>query len=430
MKWTSILVLPIVFALTLPSFAEEKIHIFIGGPGKNKIPIALPKPLSNSKAAAEYYEVLKKDLELSGWVEIIDSNAYIEPSGVGVRLGEFRFPDWEITNATALAKTKLTLDNNVLNTEVWVYDVAGGKKLSGKAFRAEPQKLRMLAHRAASEIIQQITGQSVPYNTRFVVSGNQTGNKELYLMDFSGENLIRLTKNKSINIKPSWSPDGQKITFTSYLNGSPDLYMIDLGIKKIRRLSSRRGVNIGASWAPNGSSIALTLAPRGNSDIYQINSKNGKIEKRLTRHHGIDTAPAYSPDGSKIAYVSERSGGAQIYVMNSDGTGNKRLTFQGTENTDPAWSPDGEKIAFVSKQNNFDVFVINKNGTGLKRITQDMGNNEDPSWSYDGNYIGFSSTRTGAAHIWMSTADGTHQVQLSKGKGGYTNPTWSPPISW
>lgn len=430
MKWTTLLALPILAALTLPSIAEEKIHIFIGGPGKNKIPIALPKPLSNSKASIEYYDTLKKDLELSGWVDIIDPNAYIEPPGVGVRMGEFRFPDWEITNATALAKTKLNIEGNQVNTEVWVYDVAGAKKLSGKAFRAEPKKLRMLAHRAASEIIKQITGQSVPYNTRFVASGNQTGNKELYLMDFSGENLIRLTKNKSINIKPSWSPDGQKITFTSYLNGSPDLYMIDLGIKKIRRLSSRRGVNIGASWNPKESSIALTLAPRGNSDIYQINSQSGKIEKRLTRHHGIDTAPAYSPDGSKIAYVSERSGGAQIYVMNANGTGNKRLTFEGTENTDPAWSPDGEKIAFVSKQNNFDVFVINSNGKGLRRITQDMGNNEDPSWSYDGNYIAFSSTRTGSAHIWMSTADGNHQVQLSKGRGGFTNPSWSPPISW
>lgn len=430
MKWITLLSLPIFAALTLPSIAEDKIHIFIGGPGKNKIPIALPEPLSSSKASIEYYDTLKKDLELSGWVDIIDPNAYIEPPGVGVQMGEFRFPDWEITNATALAKTKLSIEGNQVITEVWVYDVAGAKKLSGKKFRAEPKKLRMLAHKAASEIIEQITGQSVPYNTRFVASGNQTGNKELYLMDFSGENLTRITKNKSINIKPSWSPDGQKITFTSYLNGSPDLYMIDLGIKKIRRMSARRGVNIGASWNPSSSSIALTLAPRGNSDIYQINSQSGKIERRLTRHHGIDTAPAYSPDGTKIAYISERSGGAQIYVMNADGTGNKRLTFEGTENTDPAWSPDGEKIAFVSKQNNFDVFVINKDGRGLRRITQDMGNNEDPSWSYDGNYIAFSSTRTGAAHIWMSTADGSHQVQLSKGKGGFTNPAWSPPISW
>lgn len=430
MKWLSLLTIPILTAIALPSIADEKIHIFIGGPGKNKIPIALPKPITNSKASIEYYEVLTQDLILSGWVEIIDPKAYIEPEGVGVRPGEFRFPDWEITNATALAKTKVQLEENTFSTEVWIYDVAGARKLSAKAFRAKPDKIRMLAHRAASEIILQITGQSVPFNTRFVASGNQTGNKELYLMDFSGENLTRITQNKSINIKPSWSPDGQKITFTSYLNGSPDLYLIDLSLKKIRRLSSRKGVNIGASWKPDGSSIALTLAPNGNSDIYQINSETGTIEQRLTKHHGIDTAPAYSPDGKKIAYVSESTGNAQIYIMNADGTGNKRLTFEGTENTDPAWSPDGSKIAFVSRQNNFDVFVINSDGTGLKRITQDMGNNEDPSWSYDGNYIAFSSTRTGAAHIWMSTADGVHQVQLSKGKGGFTNPSWSPPITW
>ena len=430
MNWKIALIIPILASFILPAVAEEKIHIYIGGPGENKIPLALPKTVSNSAASQEFYDVLRQDLELSGWVEVIDSNAYIEPEGIGVRLGDFRFSDWEITNATALAKTKLSLEDNILSTEVWTYDVSGARKLSGKLFRAKPDKIRTLAHRSASEIIYQITGQHVPFNTRFACIGTQTGNKELYIMDFSGENVTRLTKNKSINIKPSWSPDGRKITFTSYLQGSPDLYVANLDNKKIRRLSSRRGVNIGASWSPNAQQIALTLSPKGNSDIYTIDSRTGRKGKRLTRYQGIDTSPAYSPDGSKIAYVSERSGGAQIYIMNADGSGKKRLTFEGRENTDPVWSPDGNKIAFVSKRKNFDVFIINADSTGLQQITQDVGDNEDPSWSPDGNYIAFSSTRTGASHIWMSTINGSHQQQLSKGKGGYSNPSWSPSLDW
>ncbi|MEC7985547.1 MAG: hypothetical protein VX278_10325 [Myxococcota bacterium] len=359
MKWLKFILIPIIMATLLPTLtmAEEKIYIYIGGPGKNKIPVALPKPVSSSKASVEFFEVLKNDLELSGWVEIVDPKTYIEPPNVGIRPGNFRYQDWEITGAAGLAKTKFEIKDNNIRSEVWVYDVAGRKKIGAKAFSAKPERLRTLAHKAANEIIVQLTGKNAPFNTRFAYIGSQTGNKELYIMDFDGENKMRITRNGKINIKPSWNRNGDKISFTSYLNGNPDLYIADLSKGKISRLSARRGVNIGASWSPTNLDIILTLAPNGNSDIYKINAQTGRIIQRLTKSYGIDTAPVYSPDGSKIAYVSERSGGAQIYIMDADGSNHKRLTFQGSQNTDPDFSPDGSTLAFVSRDQNFDIFT-------------------------------------------------------------------------
>ena len=55
---------------------------------------------------------------------------------------------------------------------------------------------------------------------------------------------------------------------------------------------------------------------------------------------------------------------------------------------------------------------------------------QDPTWSPDGNYLAFRSTRTGQAHIWLSTADGDHQVRLTEGKGQFSNPDWSSPNAW
>ena len=418
----------IAFTPTLAP-AQEQIHIYVGAPGQNKFPLALPKPVGGGAAAETFYETVVNDLQLSGYVDIINEKAYIEPQGTGVRPGDFNFDDWSITGAVGLAKTKYAFGEQT-NAEVWVYDVAGRRKLGAKSFSGTPQSVRTLAHKVSAEIIYRLTGQSVPFNTRFAFAGDFTGNKEIYLVDFDGENRARLTRNGAINIKPRWSPSGQKIAYTSYLRGNPDLYVADLAKGSIRRISARTGLNIGASFAPDEQSMTVTLSSDGNAEIYRINALNGRKIARLTRSYGIDTSAVYSPDGSEIAFVSERAGGAQIYVMGADGSQPRRITFEGKINTDPAWSPDGKTIAFVNQGATFDVFTVRTDGTGLTRITQGMGSNEDPSWSPDGNYISFSSTRTGSSHIWMSTKDGVHQKQLSKGKGNYTNPSWSPYINW
>jgi len=403
----------------------------VGAPGKNRLPLALPQPTGDTDYGDEFYQTVRRDLELSGWFEVIDPAAYIEPKETGLRPGEFQFSDWETCGAAVLGKTGLKhKDSDRLRAEVWVYDVGGARKIGAKAFTADTESVRSLAHRIANEIILRVTGQAGPFNTRFAVSGSFTGNKEIYLVDFDGHGLTRITKNGSINIQPSWSSSGKKVSFTSYAQGNPDLYVADLTQGRINRLSARNGINTGASWNPRADVIALTLSPRGDPDIYTIDSNTGKRLSRLTRTNGIDVSPVFSPDGSKIAFVSERSGGAQIYVMNSDGSNAKRVTFQGGHNTDPVWSPDGESLAFVARDKVFDIFTVKPDGSNLTRITQGERDNEDPSWSPDGHYIGFSSTRTGSSHIWMSTKDGTHQVQLTQGSGGYTNPAWSPTLTW
>ena len=429
----ALLSLPLVTALVRPlAVAQDEpdysrtILIDVAAPGRSKFPIALPSTIGSGETAT-FFEVLRNDLELSGWFDIIDSNAYIEPSGTGVRPGEFEFSDWEITGAVGLAKTTLGSRGGQLRSEVWAYDIAGSRKLGAKAFSTAD--IRALAHKTANEVIYQFTGQQGIFNTRFAAVNNATGNKEIYVVDFDGHNPRRVTRNGNINIQPQWDPSGTKLAFTSYLGGNPDLYVANLSSGRITRLSARSGINTSGTWSPAGGVLALTMSPGGDPDIFTIDATTGRQLGRLTRSIGIDTSPTFSPDGSQIAFVSERSGGAQIYTVNIDGSGLKRITFEGGRNYDPAWSPDGDAIAYVSQSGAFDIYTVRTDGSRVTRITQNMGDNEDPTWSPDGHYVAFSSTRTGRSHIWMSTADGYHQVQLTRG-GGYTNPHWSPPLNW
>ena len=438
LRWAALAVgMPAAAALGLslaPAEAQEAPVLYgmeLRYPGERKMPIALPRPIGGSGAVDEFYDVLENDLRLSGWFEIMDSESFLEPAGTGVRPGQFRYEDWDSLGTTVLAKSLLQSRNgNQLYAEVWVYDVAGARRLGARSFSADGDHARLLAHKVANEIIYRVTLRDGPFNTRFAVSGSFSGNKEIYTVDFDGYGLTRITKNGSINIQPAWDHTGTRIAYTSYAAGNPDLYVADLGGGQITRISARNGINSGADWHPTRNLIALTLSPGGNPDVYTIDGSTGRQVAQLTNDLGIDVAPAYSPDGSMMAFTSDRSGGPQLYVAAADGSNPRRVTFMGNYNVDPSWSPDGKTLAFVGRDGNFDVLTVDIDGSNLTRITQGQGDNEDPTFSPDGYYIAFSSTRNGQSHIYASTINGRHQVQLTRGKGGYTNPDWSPKLDW
>ncbi|MFZ5477749.1 MAG: Tol-Pal system beta propeller repeat protein TolB [Myxococcota bacterium] len=409
--------------------ARTNVLIDIGKPGDRAVPIALPKPTGGSPQSQEVWDVVKRDLELSGWFDVIDPNAYLEPAGAGLRPGEFDFADWRPTGAAVLAKTSAA-NSDKLRSEVWIYGVADGQKLGAKAFSGSPESPRAVGHRIANEIVKAVTGHDGFFDTKFAFVGNFSGNKEIYTVDVDGHGRRQITRDGSIHLKPRWNKAGNAIAFTGYQNGNPDLYVADLVKGAIRRVSSRSGINTGGAFSPLGNLLALTLSVAGDAEIFTIDPVAGREIARLTKNPGIDVSPSFSPDGSQIAFVSERSGGPQIYVMNADGSGARRVTFQGNHNVDPSWSPAGDRIAFVGRDKGFDVFTVRLDGTGMERITQGAGDNEDPSWSPDGEYVAFSSTRTGSAHIWIASADGRHQIQATTGAGGYTNPHWSNHLSW
>ncbi|MED5373082.1 MAG: Tol-Pal system beta propeller repeat protein TolB [Myxococcota bacterium] len=407
----------------------ENVVVRISAPGGQDLPIALPPPKGDGSVSDTVWEVVRRDLEMSGFFTVIDPNAYIEPGSAGLREGEFQWSDWDVPGAVVLAKTSLaSVSADQVSAELWVYDVPGRERLGAKRFTANSSNARYVGHRIADEIILLVSGKPGIFTTRIAAVSKASGNKEIKLLDVDGHNIRSVTRNGSINLQPAWDSTGGKIAWTSYRSGNPDLYVADLANGTVRRVSSRSGVNIGAAFAPGQDLLALTLSSgaRGDTDIFGIRASDGKLVAQLTKAPGIDVSPSFSPDGSQIVFASERSGGLQLYVMPTSGGDARRITFQGNHNTDPSWSPDGQRIAFVGRDGQFDVFTVRPDGSDMTRITQGEGSNEDPTWSPDSRYIAFSSTRSGGAHIWMSTADGRHQVQLTQSQGPWSNPAWSP----
>ena len=399
-------------------------YIEVNAPGNRQLKLAVGSPhtvegTANSASAKLVSDVIAFDLNVSG---VVTAEGRTAPGNLSLVAVDYE--PWLSAGFDLLVLSESSMKDDRLTVEFRLLDVINRKLITAKRYLGTAKELRRFSHTFADEILRAITGEKGAFTTRIAYVSTQTGNKEIYVMDWDGYNPLPLTKNGSINLNPDFSPNGREIIFTSYKRGNPDLYRRSLSNPAEVPLSRRKGLNITGNWSPDGSKIALALSKDGDAEIYTLD-KNGDHPARLTINSALDLYPAWSPDGKQIAFVSDRLGNPQIFVMNADGGDVRRLTTSGHYNVNPRWSPRGDKIAYSRMTNGgFNIFTIAPDGTSDTQLTTE-GNNENPSWSSDSRLICFSSKRGSGDGVYVMRADGSGQTKVSQGKGGYFQPVWS-----
>lgn len=393
----------------------------IQGPIVEKISIFVPDLTSSTgfggnEKAKEFVRVLRGDLTNAG---LFDVN---EGSGIGLdSLGNINFQAYFNAGGEALVKGEYQPMGDRVGIAVRLYDIAQEKALLGRSYEVSSGKVREAAHRFADLVMKELTGIDGFFTSRIVYVSGSGQNRDLYIMDYDGENKRRLTNHRALVLSPHCSSDGTKIVFNSDKVWDQDLYVLTLvpGIQE-KRLTRGFRLDQSAEWSPDGRRLAFSA----NGDIF-VSNADGTGAKNITGTRAIEVSPTWSPDGSQIAFVSDRTGSPQVYVMNSDGTGVRRIS-SGSYNTDPSWSPnpDVNRIAFVRVEGGeANIFTVNPDGSDEQRLTWASGRNENPSWSPDGHYIAFSSSRGGSRDIYIMYLNGQNQRQLTRG-GGKSFPTW------
>lgn len=453
MKDSKLIILLAVFLFTLPLHAEPKsvttptassaagtdqglvqgrIYIQLDQPVDQKFPIAVANLgkgedySDNDKLAKKIPEIIRNDLDLSSYFNIIPPALYPDKGNDELVAEKVDLAKWRSIGANALIRGSVYKDGGRVTIQLKLYNVQTGELQLGKQYTADKKDLRTIAHRFADDVLFSVTGLRGVFNTKIAYSSriSKKGGQSLYVMDMDGFNNQRITKDSSLNISPAWSPDGTKLVYTSYVNGFPDIYTVDLTSGHVRQLTSNRSTNITPAWSPKGDIIMYSSAKNRDPDLYIVNPNTG-AERPFSPAFGIDIGPRFSPDADAVVFASERGGNLNIYKQSMAGGAAQKLTFHGYQNDSPDWSPDSTKIAFHGRAGGaYDIFTMNSDGTNVQRLTVGNGNNEHPRWSPDSRYITFSSTRDGTSAVYIMRFDGANPVRISKGNGEV--PSWGP----
>jgi len=131
---------------------------------------------------------------------------------------------------------------------------------------------------------------------------------DIYTIPFEGGKATPITTGIAYETHPRYSPDGNKILFTSDRAGNDNLWYIDL-VKKdtIQVTKDKTGDVPGAHWTPDGNYIVVSKGRR-ISKLWMYHKDGGggiQLNENPTAMKTID--PFVSPDGKKV-YFSHRSG--------------------------------------------------------------------------------------------------------------------------
>jgi TolB protein len=414
---------------TIPSTALSQYYLGVIKGEAKKIPLAVIDIYDDAGAPALrslVLDVLQSDLRRSQIFDVLD------PKKIDLNYAGKDDPAAEIVKRggtlglTGAVWARLSRKGSDLTLSGRLYDAVTGMRMANKEYYGNEETVRRMVHTFADEIVSQYTGEKGVARTRIAFVSDKTGKKELYVMDYDGQNLKKLTADRAICMSPAWSPDGRILAYVSYRDKNPDLFGLDMETGRRWKISSSEGLNISPAWSPNGKRLAMAMSRDGGAEIYTISMEGNDVE-RLTYGIADNVSPSWSPNGREIVFTSGRGGSPQLYIMGVDGSDPRRITYEGSYNASPHWSPRGDRIVFASQVKGlFKIATVNPDGSDLRILTDGPGNDENPMWSPTGRQIVFSSTRKGKTGIFIMNADGTELERITPNDANYASPAWSP----
>ena len=171
----------------------------------------------------------------------------------------------------------------------------------------------------------------------------------LYIIRPDGSDKQFIDQIKGYIYAPAWSADGQLLAYSKQApREHPKIYIHDRQSKANHLIVDAEGSNLSASFSPDGQKLLYSSSVGGDADIYEKRLSDGSTQQ-LTTLPSTEVQPSYAADGKSFVYVSDkvRAGRPSIYRYDF-ATGKASLISSGKYAASPQLSADGQRLAFLN----------------------------------------------------------------------------------
>ena len=171
----------------------------------------------------------------------------------------------------------------------------------------------------------------------------------LYTISPDGSNRELVDRLNGYIYAPSWSFDGSKLAYSKQaMREVPKIFIYDKTSKSSKLTVSHKGSNLSASFSPDGQKLLYSSTVGGNADIYEMRLSDGHT-KQLTTLPSTEVQPSYASDGQSFVYTSDkvRAGRPSIYRYHF-ATGKATLIPTAGYAASPQLSLNGQYLAYLN----------------------------------------------------------------------------------
>jgi len=233
---------------------------------------------------------------------------------------------------------------------------------------------------------------------------------DIYTMPIAGGSPARIAEGLAWEVQPRFSPDGNRIAFTSDRGGGDNIWIMNRDGSDKRQVTKEEFRLLNQpSWSPDGRYVVAkkhftTGRSLGTGEIwiYHVSGGGGVqlVKKPSEKHQKELGEPIYAPDGKSVYYTRNITpGGTFIYAQDSNSdlfniekydleTGEVTTAVSGLGGSvRPNPSPDGKKIAFVRREMTRSKLYVKDLESGVERkVYDDLDQDVQETWAVTGVY--------------------------------------------
>jgi hypothetical protein len=175
------------------------------------------------------------------------------------------------------------------------------------------------------------------------------GNADIWLLDAKRGGYSRFTTDPADDVMPVWSPNGDRIAFSSNRKGVHDLYQKSIANGGSEELlwSTAEHKQV-TDWSADGRFLLVNSQNRERSgDIWALSLEAHAKPFPVVQTMSDELRGQFSPDVHWIAFQSNDSGRAEIYVQRFPGPATKwPVSVNGGKQV--RWRLDGKELFYIA----------------------------------------------------------------------------------